>query len=212
VNLRTLAGATVVALTLVGCATGPRPRLVDDTTNTPLINENAQGVVDALSTASRSPFTVAYDIVTKFGGLETKALVTGDATHGTAIVIASVKYVYLPDGQSFTCDTNSNTCGVGIDETRISDRQLTSRFFKDSVISRIRQDARTAAGEITFAIQDVAGTSALCLGVPVIDGNGAIQTKSYCAYSTLGMLASMETADLSVTATSVATWRTTARS
>ena len=205
VNLRTLAGAAAVALTVVGCATGERPRFVDDSTTTRLINDNAQGLVDALATSSRSPFTVAYDILTKFGGQETTALVTGDAVHGTAVIVDTVKYVFLADGRSFTCDMASNTCTEGIDETRLSDRQLTSRFFKDSVISRVRQDARVAMGEITLNIESVAGSSALCIQVPVIDGSGVAQTKSYCAFSTFGLLASMDTADLRITATSVAT-------
>ncbi|MFM8381493.1 MAG: hypothetical protein ACKOA6_05785, partial [Actinomycetota bacterium] len=122
--------------------------------------------------------------------------------HGTAVTVASIRYVFLPDGRSFTCE--SEYCADGIDETRVSDRLLTSRFFKDSAVSRIRQDARVAVGDITFAITPVAGTSALCIRVPVIDGNGATQTKSYCAYSTFGVLASMDTADLAITATAVA--------
>lgn len=202
VNRKTLAGAFVVALVLTGCMTGPRPRLVDELSAAPLTNTNAQGLVDALSTQPRQPFTVAYDIVTKFGGQTTKALVTGDAVHGTAVVIGSITYAFFPDGRTVTCTKGS--CADGIDETLISDRQLTARFYKDSAISRVRQDARVALGEITFAINDVAGTSALCIGVPVIDGNGSPQTKSYCAFSTFGLLASMDTADLSITATSVA--------
>lgn len=197
-----MAGAAAIAVALSGCMTGERPRLVDDTTNTPLVNENAQGLVDALTATPRQPFTVSYDILTKFGGQKTKATVTGDAVHGTAVTIASIRYVFLPDGRSFTCE--SEYCADGIDETRVSDRLLTSRFFKDSAVSRIRQDARVAVGDITFAINPVAGTSALCIGVPVIDGNGATQTKSYCAYSTFGVLASMDTADLAITATAVA--------
>ena len=196
-----MAGAVTIAFALSGCMTGERPRLVDDTTNTPLVNENAQGLVDALTATPLQPFTVSYDILTKFGGQKTKATVTGDAVHGTAVTIASIRYVFLPDGRSFTCA--SDTCAEGIDETRVSDRQLTSRFFKDSAVGRIRQDARVAVGDITFSITPVAGTSALCIGVPVIDGNGATQTKSYCAFSTFGVLASMDTADLAITATAV---------
>lgn len=197
-----MAGVTVIAVALSGCMTGPRPRLVDDTTNTPLTNENAQGVVDALITAPRQPYTVSYDILTKFGGRTSSATVTGDSTHGTAVQIDAIRYVFLPDGRTFTCV--SGACAAGTDETLVSDRQLTSRFFKESAVSRIRQDARVAMGEITFEITPVAGTSALCIGVPVIDGNGASQTKSYCAFSTYGLLASMDTADLTITATSVA--------
>lgn len=202
VNRKTLAGTVGAAFLLAGCMTGPRPRLVDDLTAAPLTNTNAQGLVDALSTQPRQPYTVAYEILTKFGGRTTKALVTGDAVHGTVVIIGETTYGFFPDGRQVTC--SDDTCVDGIDETRISDRQLTARFYKDSAISRVRQDARVALGEITFAIEDVAGTSALCIDVPVIDGNGAPQTKSYCAFSTFGLLASMDTADLLITATSVA--------
>lgn len=197
-----MAGAAAVAVALTGCMTGPRPRLVDDPTNIPLADESAQGVVDALVTATQQPFTVVYDILTKFGGQTTSATVTGDTTHGTAVQVGDVRYVFLADGRSFTCV--SGDCADGIDETRVSDRQLTSRFFKESAIGRVRQDARVAIGDITSETAPVAGTSALCIGVPVIDGNGANQTKSYCAFANLGMLASMDTADLTITATSVA--------
>lgn len=204
VQVKTLASLLVLASVLTGCMTGQRPRLVDDPSATPLTDANAQGLVDVLTSTSPQPFTISYDILTKFGGQTTKALVTGDATHGTAVVIAAVKYVFLPDGQAFTCDTATNRCSEGVDETRISDRQLTSRFFKESAISRVRQDARIAAGEITSTDEDVTGTSASCIGVPVIDGNGATQTKRYCAFSSYGLLASMDTADLLISATSVA--------
>ncbi|MGA0879467.1 MAG: hypothetical protein ACO3SP_10150 [Ilumatobacteraceae bacterium] len=200
-NWKTVAGAAVVAVALSGCMTGPRPRLIDDTTNAPLANESAQGLVEVLSATPAQPFTVVYDVLTKFGGQTTTATVTGDVTHGTAVEIGTIRYIFLPDGRTFTCE--NDTCATGTDETKVSDRQLTSRFFKESAIGRIRQDSRVAMGEITSADSQVAGNTALCIDVPVIDGNGASRTKSYCALSDYGMLASMDTADLTITARSV---------
>jgi hypothetical protein len=36
----------------------------------------------------------------------------------------------------------------------------------------------------------------------VVDGNGATQSKTYCAFTELGVVASMDTADLTITALS----------
>jgi len=42
-----------------------------------------------------------------------------------------------------------------------------------------------------------------CTAIPVIDSSATAQKKTYCAFDNLGVLASLETADLSISAISV---------
>jgi hypothetical protein len=42
-----------------------------------------------------------------------------------------------------------------------------------------------------------------CTAIPVVDSNSTTQEKTYCAFDNLGVLASLETADLSISAISV---------
>jgi hypothetical protein len=52
----------------------------------------------------------------------------------------------------------------------------------------------------TSSISDQAIT---CTAIPVVDSNAITQEKTYCAFDNLGVLASLETADLSISAISV---------
>jgi hypothetical protein len=52
----------------------------------------------------------------------------------------------------------------------------------------------------TSSIDDQSTT---CTVIPVVDSNATTQEKTYCAFDNLGVLASLETADLSISAISV---------
>jgi hypothetical protein len=101
-----------------------------------------------------------------------------------------------------TCSTLAADCTPGIDESRVSDRQLVSTVFKKAAIERMTQDARVAIGPAVASQETIADNVATCVAIPVIDSNGATQSKNYCAFTNLGVIASMNTADLAVTATS----------
>ena len=163
------------------------------------------GVIDALSTNPSGPFTVTYDITTKYGGLSSTAEVSFDPERGTAVLIEDVLYLFPPESGSLTCRWTEETltagrCEPGTDETRVSNLQLNSRVFKEAAMDRLVRDSQVAAGEATSRADVLAERDAACVDIPVIDGAGAEQIKSYCAYADLGILASLDTGDLTVKA------------
>lgn len=194
------AGASVSLLS--ACFTGPRPTLIPEATLPAVSDVAAQSVISLLEQTSTAPFTITYEVVTKFGDLHTAVILAYEASLGTSITIAEVRYIYSADGTTSTCSTITGSCSPGIDESRVSDRQLVSTIFKKSAVDRIRQDLRVAVGSSTGSQISVAGHDATCTAIPVVDANGATQSKTYCAFSAFGVVATMDTADLAVTALS----------
>lgn len=195
-NLRLLIAAGV-SLVLAGCFTGERPRLVVDDTLPPVDDTAISTVVDVLSAPSDgTAFTVVYRITTKFGGQTTDGSVVIDPLNGTSVRIADTRYITRLDGSTITCSTITNACTPGIDETKVADRMLNSRIFRDAIVDRLRQDATVAVGDSTLERRSVADRPASCVRVPVVDTSGITQQKSYCAFDGLGVLASLDAADL----------------
>lgn len=191
--------AVVMTATLSSCVTGPRPTLEPADTVVPLADPAAAAVVDALATSPTSSFTIEYDIVTNFGGQTTRAVVSVDEILGTSVEIGDTRYLFTAEGTTSTCSTTTLECSTGIDETRVSDRQLTSTFFKQSAIERIRQDARVAVGPATgYEGSADSERPSVCADFTVVDSQGASRTKTYCALTDYGVIATMEIADLSV--------------
>lgn len=197
----------VLAVVLVACSscfTGERPRLVTEATLAPLDDSAIGAVADLLAAGpAEVAFTVDYTIVTKLGGQSTSARLSHDPLLGTSLVVVEVRYVWPIDGQSWTCSTITSECESGIDETRVSDRQLTSGFWGPSIVERLRQDVSFAVRDATSRSGDLVGRTVTCVDVPVVDSSGSPRTKTYCAFDALGVVASFDTADLSVTATAL---------
>jgi hypothetical protein len=197
-----LASASIGALVLSGCFTGERPTLMPEKT-VPAVSDTAiQEVIAILNSTPASNFTIAYEVVTKFGDLHTAATLAFDPSLGTSITIAEVRYIYLANGTTLTCSTITSDCAPGIDESRVSDRQLVSTIFKKATTERMQQDARVAVGSAVASDEVIVDNNASCSAIPVVDGNGATQSKTYCAFTDLGVVASMDTADLTITALS----------
>lgn len=192
----------ICALLLSGCFTGERPTLIPNETVPAVSDVAIQDVITILESTPSTAFTITYEVVTKFGDLHTAATLAFDAAFGTSITIAEVRYIYLANGTTLTCSTITSDCSPGIDESRVSDRQLVSTIFKQAAIERMQQDSRVAVGSAVASQEVVVDNDATCSSIPVVDGNGATQSKSYCAFTQLGVIASMDTADLSVTALS----------
>ena len=200
--VKLLASASVGALVLSGCFTGERPTLMPEKT-VPAVSDTAiQDVIAILNSTPTSNFTIAYEVVTKFGDLHTAATLAFDPSLGTSITIAEVRYIYLANGTTLTCSTITSDCAPGIDESRVSDRQLVSTIFKKATIERMQQDARVAVGSAVASDVVIVDNNASCSAIPVVDSNGATQSKTYCAFTDLGVVASMDTADLAITALS----------
>jgi len=169
----------------------------------PAVSDTAiQEVIAILNSTPTRNFTVAYEVVTKFGDLHTAATLAFDPSFGTSITIAEVRYIYLANGTTLTCSTITSDCAPGIDESRVSDRQLVSTIFKKATTERMQQDARVAVGSAVASDEVIVDNNASCSAIPVVDRNGATQSKTYCAFTDLGVVASMDTADLTITALS----------
>lgn len=190
---------------MTSCVTGPRPTLGPTTTAAPITDPAITSVIDLLSTSSESPFTVVYDITTKYGSLGSSAQVTFDPAIGSAVLIQDVLYVFPVGGSEVTCawsegSLSAGNCTSGIDETQVSNLQLNSRVFKNAVVDRLRRDAQIASDVAVSREEVIAEHAASCVDIPVIDANGSTQSKSYCVYSDIGVLASLVTADLLISA------------
>ena len=195
-NLRraVLVGASLL---LAGCFTGERPRLMTDETLPPVDDSAISTVIDVLTSPSDgSAFTVVYRITTKFGGQTTDGSIVVDPLNGTSVQIADTRYVTLLDGSTVTCSTVTDSCVPGVDETRVADRMLNSRIFRDAIVDRLRQDANVAVGDSSLERRSIAERPASCARIPVVDGSGFTQQKSYCVFDGLGVLASFDGADL----------------
>lgn len=190
------------ALVLSSCFTGERPTLIPNETVPAVSDVAIQDVVSILESTPATAFTITYEIVTKFGDLHTAATLAFDAAFGTSITIAEVRYIYAANGTTLTCSTITSNCSPGIDESRVSDRQLVSTIFKQAAIDRLQQDSRVAVGSAVASQEIIVDNDATCSSIPVVDGKGATQSKKYCAFNQLGVIASMDTADLAVTALS----------
>lgn len=175
-----------------------------DETLPPVDDSAIAQVIEVLTSDSgASAFTVTYRITTKFGGQTTDGSIAVDPLNGTSVRIADTRYVTRRDGSTATCAVSSNTCVPGIDETRVADRMLNSRIFQDAIVDRLRQDANVAIGDSVLERRSIADRPASCARVPVVDGSGFTQEKTYCAFDGLGVLASFDGADLFVDTESV---------
>lgn len=203
-TLGALAGIALSGVALAGCVTGERPRLVTDET-VPTVDSSAIGIVmnDLLEPLDTSPFTVTYSITTKFGGQQTVGTLVYDASMGTSVKIADVRYVRAADGSVATCSDATEVCEPGILEARVSDRMLTSTFYRDSTVERLRTDSTFALGEPTGSTKEQFGQNETCVVIPVVDSTGTTRDKTYCAFSDLGVVAYIDTADVRIEATAV---------
>lgn len=194
----------VLGLALSSCVTGERPRLVTDDSRPPISDSPIAAVVrELVEKSSTDRFTVTYAITTKFGGRETEGTVSYDATFGTAVVIDKIRFVFAADGKTATCSTLEEGCESGILEYEVSDRMLTSRFFRDSTVERLRQDDLVKLGDSQPSRRDDLGHDEVCTTIPVVDGTGGTQEKTYCAFTEFGVVSFMDTADVRIAATAV---------
>jgi hypothetical protein len=177
----------LIAAVLSGCATGPRPTLVDR----PVVRDPAiAAVLDRLDRAEDATFTAEYTIVTKYGGATTTAVVTQDGERRST-TIGTVRFIIDAAG-SRTCDTVTGACATGIDDAAVSDTQLTHQFWYRATANRLRTDAERDIAPASASLYEVAGATATCVAVPVIGG-----VKSYCALDS-GVLAGYDGADLTI--------------
>lgn len=189
--------AAVLVLTLSGCLLGERPTL--DTGSVPVATDpNSVAVIDRLDAAAASTFTASYDILVKYGNVQSTAVVVHDGER-TSVTIGSTRF--LTDGANVsTCTVgDESTCTDRIDASRVANLQMNPGFWGESASARVRRDTASHIAATVADTRDIAGQPARCVTIPVTNGN-----PEYCALDA-GPLAFQDTGDLTIELTSYAT-------
>lgn len=176
---------------LVACVTGERPTLQA----VPLVDDEAAAVVlERLARAGAVDFTATYDIFPSTTGQPTRAIVRQQSGRWR-VTIGEIDYV--GDGQvSTTCDRTTGECEDFRNEARVSNLNVTSRFWSDAFATRLTIDATRRVGFSRGRTETIADRSAVCADVPVLGGEVV-----YCALDA-GVLARYFGADVSIELTS----------
>jgi hypothetical protein len=183
----------VAVAALAGCITGERPVLEPETAvNDPAI----ETVLDRLGRAASGEFTAVYDIFPSTTGATTTATVIRLENGRTLVTIGDVEY--LIDG-SVTRTCVGNDCVDRIDDARISNLNITHRFWGESFAARLELDAARNLSDGRGRIDTIAGRPAACVDIEVVGG-----TPTYCALDA-GVLARYYGADVSIELTSYST-------
>ena len=186
----------LVALTLAlsACATGPRPTLVEDV---PVNDAGIFAILDNFERADAAEFTASYRINVNYGNRVTDATVT-QQNGERSITIGDIRYL-VESGNTRTCELSNSTCVKGLDDTKVSDFQITHQFWSRATEQRLRIDAGRNIGPAEQYVAEFANTTADCVSVPVVGG-----TKVYCVTEE-GVLAHYAGPDLLIELTSYST-------
>lgn len=189
-RLRGVGAVFASVLLAAGCATGERPILEPQ----PVVDDPAAAVVlDRLERAGSVSFTATYDIIPSTTGETTTATVR-QLDGQRRVTIGDVDYV-TEDGTSLTC-SGATECADFIDDARVSDLNITHRFWGDAAASRLRIDAARRVGFGEGSTTTITDHGAACADVPVLGG-----TVVYCALDA-GILARYFGADVTIELTS----------
>jgi hypothetical protein len=185
----------VVLVTLTataGCFTGERPTL---TTRSELDDPAAQSVVDRLGLASSIDFSATYNITPTRTGQPTIASVT-QLNGRRKVTIGDV--TYLVDGDvTRTCQNEDQSCADYLDDARVSDLNVTHRFWGDAFAARLEIDARRRIGFSTAGNAVIAGYPAACVDITVPSTSELSGTVQYCALDA-GVLGRYVGADVNI--------------
>ena len=190
--------AAVVALACVlcSCFTGKRPSFSEESNapGTVTGDDAIDAVLVRLDRASEARFTGDYEILTRYGNRTSEAEVVQAAPNRRAVTIGDVEFVI--DGKSTkTCRTEDGECVQQVEDSYVSDLQVTHRFYAESAAAKLRQAASDRLGDGTGSRRKIAGRSARCVKVEVTGGS-----KQFCALDT-GVLALLDDAAVQVTLT-----------
>lgn len=191
-----VATSVVSPLVLAGCATGQRPTLVTDTTI--VTDPVADALVGTLELAEDATFTATYDITSTLTNETVQATVVQSGLQ-LRVTVGAVDYTR--DGTiARTCTLGTTDCTDGIDETRVSNFNITHTFWGPSFAKRLQLDAARSVSDTTGRSEAIAGQSASCVDVtvPAADGAGVVV---YCAL-TAGPLARYNGVDARIELTS----------
>ncbi len=155
---------------LSACATGPRPTLVADI---PVNDAGIVAVLDAFDLADSAEFTANYRITVNYGNVAVNASVT-QKQRERSVTIGDIRYL-VETGSTRTCMLSNSTCTQGLDDTKVSDVQITHQFWSRATAQRLRIDASRNIGPTEQYVAVFADAATNCVSVPVVGG-----TKVYC--------------------------------
>jgi hypothetical protein len=183
----------IAALTvLTGCITGERPTLIER----PVVDDPAaQGVLDRLGTSSTAEFTATYEITPTLTGQPTTATVVQSGTR-RRVSIGDVDFI--SDGTvARTCENNDRGCVDFLDDARVSDLNVTHRFWGDAFQTRLELDASRRIGFSEASDETIADHPAACVDIPIPSTSQLSGTVQYCALDA-GPLARYIGADVAI--------------
>lgn len=191
-----LARALLASLALSACFTGERPSFKDEVppavpTGSPAVD----AVMSRLDSVDTAQFDAAFQIDTKFGTLSSAAEVSQASGRRLSVTVQNdSSYIrYVVDGtDERTCNLTTAECETGLNDARISNTQLSHRFYAPSFATRLRISADRRIGDPVTSQRTVAGQPAECVEVPVAGG-----VETYCALES-GVLAYFEGADVTI--------------
>lgn len=175
-----------------GCFTGERPTLLDR----PEIDDPAaQAVLDRLGLASSLEFAATYEITPTSATAATVATVVQSGGN-RRVAIGEVTYVV--DGTVVrTCQNDDEGCVDALDDARVSNLNVTHRFWGDAFAARLELDASRRIGFSAAGNAVIAGFPAACVDIPVPSTRELSGTVQYCALDA-GVLARYVGADVTI--------------
>ncbi len=191
-RLRLAVGAAALAVVTTACATGPRPSFdASEPELAPTGDAAVDAVLEHLDSVAIAEFTADYEILTRFGGIESTATVVQADNSRRSVTVNDIRFVN-GSGTARTCDLAADECEARINDARISDVSITHDFYGPSFARRLRVDEARSIAPATPSNETIAGQPAVCAAVPVSGG-----TVTYCAVEG-GPLARYVGADLEI--------------
>lgn len=173
---RARVAALVLCVPLAGCFVGERPTLRDE----PVVDDAAtRSVFDRLSLAASADFVATYRITPTGAGDAVDAIVDV-STLGYRVRIRDVEYRVEP-GSARTCTITTDECVDELDEARLSDLNITHRFWGESFRTRLSLDAARRIGFTDGSDETIADAPAACVDLTVPSSVDASGTVRYCA-------------------------------
>lgn len=182
---------------LGGCITGERPSFSESPSapGEPTGDAAIDAVLTLLDSAPSARFSAEYTILTRFGGVETDAEVIQLSEDRRTITVGDVQF-RIDGALTSTCPVASAHCSTHVQDDRISDVQITHRFYAEEAAIRLRQDAAARVGNTDAEQTQLAGQPATCVSIPLSGGN-----VQYCALDS-GALGLIDDADVHIELTS----------
>lgn len=173
--MRRLLPLLAAALVLAACSGGDGPAATPTTTTTaaPLPPALAR-FLDGVADPGTVPFRATYHVVRKLGQVANVVDVSADPP-SWQLTVGDLVVVGGPAPK--TCARATTRCELGVQEARLSETGIFSRFFSTAPARALANDARRpGAGRPVFSERTVAGVALRCAGIPV----GGSVAGTYC--------------------------------